>query len=125
MSSAARGIALAAAVLALVAVVLAAFGAHAIDMREQQESQKIWNTASVIHLTQSAALLGVSALVAMRESRKLVWGGWLLAAGTLVFSGSLYVRVTTGLMAPGITPSGGLMLMAGWGLIVLALLRKP
>jgi uncharacterized membrane protein YgdD (TMEM256/DUF423 family) len=41
--------------------------------------------------------------------------GWLFVAGTIVFSGSLYVLSLTGARWLGaITPVGGLALLGGW-----------
>ena len=45
--------------------------------------------------------------------------GWLFVAGTLIFSGSLYLLAITGVRWLGaITPLGGLCFLAGW--LVLA-----
>jgi uncharacterized membrane protein YgdD (TMEM256/DUF423 family) len=42
-------------------------------------------------------------------------GGWLFVAGTLLFSGSLYVLSLTGEKWLGaVTPVGGLALLGGW-----------
>ncbi|MGH9900869.1 MAG: DUF423 domain-containing protein, partial [Pyrinomonadaceae bacterium] len=42
-------------------------------------------------------------------------GGWLFIAGTLLFSGSLYLLSLSGLRWLGaITPLGGLAFLAGW-----------
>jgi uncharacterized membrane protein YgdD (TMEM256/DUF423 family) len=50
---------------------------------------------------------------------------WLLLAGTLVFSGSLYVLVLTGVRWFGaVTPFGGVMLIAGWALAAWRLLKN-
>ncbi len=41
--------------------------------------------------------------------------GWLFVAGTLIFSGSLYLLAITGVRWLGaITPLGGLCFLAGW-----------
>ena len=48
-------------------------------------------------------------------------GGWLLIAGTLVFSGSLYLLALSGARWLGaITPIGGLALIVGWGCLLVA-----
>ena len=45
----------------------------------------------------------------------LVTAGWILFAGMLVFSGSLYVLVLSGQKWLGaVTPLGGLALIIGW-----------
>jgi len=41
--------------------------------------------------------------------------GWLFVAGTVLFSGSLYLLALTGVRAFGaVTPLGGLAFLAGW-----------
>jgi uncharacterized membrane protein YgdD (TMEM256/DUF423 family) len=48
---------------------------------------------------------------------------WLLVAGTVVFSGSLYLLVLTGARWLGaITPFGGVALIAGWALVAWRIL---
>jgi uncharacterized membrane protein YgdD (TMEM256/DUF423 family) len=50
--------------------------------------------------------------------------GWLFVAGTILFSGSLYVLALTGIKWLGaITPLGGVAFIAGWVCLVLAALR--
>lgn len=49
-----------------------------------------------------------------------------IAAGVLVFSGSLYVLVLADLRWLGaVTPLGGVLLIIGWALIVVAAFRQP
>lgn len=51
--------------------------------------------------------------------------GWMFLAGTVIFSGSLYILSTTGIRWLGaITPIGGLAFLAGWGCLVIAVLRS-
>ena len=59
MSRSVTGLALAASLLALTAVVLAALGSHAIAMNGMASA---WQTASTLHLFNAAALLGLAAL---------------------------------------------------------------
>jgi len=121
LNTASRTLAFAAALLALSAVILAAMGSHLFDMNGLQKS---WQTASNIHLFNAAALVGLAALLARLESQFLKWGAWLIVLGTLVFCGSIYMHVITGHVVPRLTPSGGLLMMAGWALTALAFLRK-
>ena len=121
MNASARAVALAGAILALSAVILAAMGSHLFDMNGLQG---IWQTASNIHLFNSAALLGLAALLAKLGSHSLKWGAWLIVLGTVVFCGSIYLHVITGRTVSGVTPSGGLLMMVGWLLVIFAFLRK-
>ncbi len=121
MNSTARAVAFAAALLALSAVILAAMGSHLFDMKGMQG---LWQIASNIHLFNAAALLGLAALLARLESPVLKWGAWLIVLGALIFCGSIYLHVITGHVVPRVTPSGGLLMMAGWVLVALAFMRK-
>ena len=121
MNASARVVALAGTILSLSAVILAAMGSHLFDMNGLQG---IWQTASNIHLFNSAALLGLAALLAKLESHSLKWGAWLIVLGTVVFCGSIYLHVITGRTVSGVTPSGGLLMMVGWLLAIFAFLRK-
>ena len=121
MNTSSRLVALAGVILSFSAVFLAALGAHLIDM---QGMQGIWKTASNIHMFHAAAVLGLAALLAVRQSRSLQWGAWLIVAGTVVFCCSIYMHVITGHKILGVAPTGGVLMMAGWSLSVLAFLRK-
>jgi len=109
----------AAAVCGFLAVALGAFGAHALKgMLETSQHMETWKTAVQYHLAHSLALLVVA--VAGGEFRRAAWC-WL--AGTVLFSGSLYLLSATGVKWLGaVTPFGGLLLLAGW--IALLLPRK-
>jgi uncharacterized membrane protein YgdD (TMEM256/DUF423 family) len=119
-----RGIALIAAVSGLLAVILAATGAH-ILAEDGAAAQKLWATALQMHMFHTVALLGVAALIQPDSSRLLPWSGILMMLGVLLFSGSLYLRAGGFVAVPGlVTPLGGLLLMAGWLVLILALIRK-
>jgi uncharacterized membrane protein YgdD (TMEM256/DUF423 family) len=121
MNNSARALALAGALLALSAVILAAMGSHLFDMNGLQDT---WQTASKLHLFNAAGLLALAALLARQESAPLKWGAWLIVLGTVVFCGSIYLHVISGRTLPAVTPSGGMLMMAGWLLTALAFLRK-
>ena len=121
MKPATRAVGFAAALLSLSAVILAAMGSHLIDMKGLQG---IWNTASIIHLFNAAALMGLAALLELRPSVFLYRAAWLVILGTCVFCGSIYLHVIYGRAMPGVTPSGGLLMMAGWLLAALGFVRK-
>lgn len=115
------GLALAAGLLALTAVVLAALGSHAISMNGMASA---WQTASILHLFNAAALLGLSALMATHDSSLLRWAGWTIVLGTLVFCGSIYFRVISGYSLGPVTPAGGVLMMFGWLLAVIGFVRR-
>ncbi|MCH7522068.1 MAG: DUF423 domain-containing protein, partial [Candidatus Marinimicrobia bacterium] len=58
-------------------------------------------------------------------SRLLTLTPWLFTAGIVIFSGSLYLLVITGKRWLGaVTPIGGVLFLAGWLLLALALWQK-
>ena len=121
MNTSARLIALSGMLLSLSAVFLAALGSHIIDMNGMQD---IWRTASIIHMFHAVALIGLAALLVSLNSRVLVWAAWLLVLGTILFCGSIYLHVVTGRLVSNVAPIGGLLMLAGWSLAALAVLRK-
>jgi uncharacterized membrane protein YgdD (TMEM256/DUF423 family) len=100
------------------AVALGAFGAHGLRGRLTPALLEIYRTGALYHLLHAVAALAV-ALAADRLRRgRLILG--LLAAGVVVFSGSLYALALTGLSALGaVTPLGGLLLLTAWALIAM------
>ena len=119
-----RGIALFAALSGLSAVILAATGAHILP-EDGAGAQKLWATGLRMHMFHTVALLGIAALIQPGSPRMMPWGGILMMLGILFFSGSLYLRAVGLFSIPGlVTPLGGLLLMAGWLVLVLTLIRK-
>ncbi len=103
--------------LAFAGVALGAFGAHALRDKVSAEYLQTWNTAVLYHLLHALALfsLGLYARSSGDAGANVRTGGWLLLAGVLVFSGSLYALVLTGIRPLGaVTPVGGLLFLAGW-----------
>ena len=96
------------------AVILGAFGAHALKSRLGANEMRWWDTAVQFEMWTALAVLtlGIGGLSWM------ILPAWLLAAGALVFSGTLYAMA---LGAPhwlgAITPAGGLLMIAGWALL--------
>jgi uncharacterized membrane protein YgdD (TMEM256/DUF423 family) len=111
--------------MALAAVSLGAFGAHALKGRLSAEMLAVWHTGVEYHIYHALGLLAVG-LVATQlpESALLKWSGWLMLAGILLFSGSLYALALSGERWLGaITPVGGIAFLAAWALFVVAVLR--
>lgn len=112
------------AVLAGVAVLAGAFGAHALRARLGEDSLAIWETAARYQMYHGLALLASGALPPLRHLRLLRAGRRLFLAGVLLFSGSLYALALFDVAALGaITPLGGAALLAGWVCFALALFR--
>ncbi len=105
------------AVLAALAVAMGAFGAHALKNRLDAEALQVYHTAVLYHFFHALGILLVTALA--RTPSLTPQAGdrvaWLLFAGILLFSGSLYALALSGIRVLGvITPLGGLAFIAGW-----------
>ena len=101
-----------AAALGALAVVLGAFGAHALRGQLDAGALQTWHTAVDYQFWHALALLG---LAGAPVSRWRLAASIAFGAGVLLFCGSLYALA---LGAPGwigaITPVGGLSFIAGW-----------
>lgn len=100
----------------MLAVILGAFGAHALNDRLDDYARGVFETAVQYHFYHSLALLGVGVIALSQPQTVLLKSsGWLFLLGILVFSGSLYLLSVTGVRWLGaITPLGGLALIGGW-----------
>lgn len=104
------------------AVVIGAFGAHALENRLSQKMLDIFQTGVTYHFYHAIGLL-ILGLVAqyLPDSELLKWSGWLMIGGILLFSGSLYILATSGLRWLGaVTPIGGLCFIVSWILFAVA-----
>lgn len=110
----------------LVAVVLAALGAHGPKAPSTALGQQWLATASLFHFVHSLALIGFGLWLGQTQQR-CVLPALLLLSGMVLFVGSLYLLVfTTVHFPPLITPIGGGLLMLGWLAWVWAVLfRRP
>ena len=110
-----NGFAIAAALLGAAAVVLGAFGEHALATLVTASRLDTWSTAVDYHLAHAAVLLVLS--LSGREITA-VWhrrSSWCFLTGIALFSGSLYLLVLTDIAVLGaVTPIGGVLLIAGW-----------
>jgi uncharacterized membrane protein YgdD (TMEM256/DUF423 family) len=109
------------AILGLLGVVLGAFGRHALEGRLTEKGLGQWQTASQYQLVHAVLLVGIGVWLQTGGPKLLVQAGMYLAAGIVIFSGSLYALALTQTAILGaITPLGGAGMIAGWGLLILA-----
>ena len=103
------------------AVILGAFGAHALRDKVSAADIEVWKTGAYYHLVHAVALLAL-ALYDKKGSYRTIC--WLWIAGIAIFSGSLYALVLAQTKAFGaITPIGGLCLIIGWFILGFKLLK--
>lgn len=105
-------------------VMLGAFGAHGLKSRVAADMLPIWETAAKYHLIHALALLATAWACDRWPGAWTSAAGWLFSAGIVLFSGSLYALVLSGVRSLGaITPVGGLAFIAGWVCLALGAWR--
>ena len=115
---------LAAALLAA-AVILGAFGAHALKAKLTDDLMQVYKTGVEYHFYHALGLLLIGVLAVQMPSTLINWSAICLTAGIVIFSGSLYVLAITGIRWLGaITPIGGLSFIAGWVLLFMAVWKR-
>jgi len=121
----ARTFLLAAAICAMLAVALGAFGAHGLKHRLTVELMAAYQTGVQYHFYHSLLLLVVALLLLQFPGAALFqWSGWLALVGIVLFSGSLYAMAVTGTKVLGaITPLGGLAFIGAWLLLAIGAYR--
>ena len=104
------------------AVMLGAFGAHGLKNKLTEEMLTIFETGVSYHFYHALGLLAIGIIAQwIPDSSFLKWSGWLMLAGILIFSGTLYVLSISGLRWLGaVTPIGGLCFIASWILLAVA-----
>ncbi|MFQ5487126.1 MAG: DUF423 domain-containing protein [Gammaproteobacteria bacterium] len=126
MSATARMFLVTGALLAALAVVCGAFGAHALRGVVAPERLTVYQTAVQYHFLHALGLLAVALMLEhLPRQRLLRWAGWTMIAGVVLFSGSLYLLSLSGIGWLGaVTPLGGLAFIAAWLLLAVAALRS-
>lgn len=119
-----------AAFLGLTAIILGAFGAHALKNYLTPEQLISFETGVKYQMYHALFLLflGLSAVFLTDKTKKLMY--WLVVLGVAFFSGSIYLLTTknvTGIdfkfLGP-ITPMGGTLLITAWGILFVKVLNK-
>lgn len=115
---------IAGAVNALLSVAFGAFGAHMLEGRVADKYLDTWQTAVQYQMFHSIGLIVIAVLMStalIGPLGSLSWAGYLMLAGIIIFSGSLYILSLTGISILGaITPIGGVAFIAGWIMLIVA-----
>lgn len=126
MQNSSKTILIIACLLLLSGAMLGALGSHALDDILTPKKIVSWELAVQYQLIHG---LGLILLVLLYEKlgrpTLILWVAWLMLAGILMFSGTIY---STALGAPSgigkITPFGGTSLMLAWLLLAIAIYRS-
>ncbi len=107
---------IAAGAYGFIAVAVGAFAAHGLEVSER--ALAALDTGVDFALLHAAVLLGLAAM-GDKGGRLTAFAGWAFVIGIALFSGSLFVfgltEITNHLW---ITPIGGILLLAGWILVI-------
>jgi uncharacterized membrane protein YgdD (TMEM256/DUF423 family) len=108
-----------AAFLGMTAIILGAFGAHALKKVLNLEQLNTFETGVKYQMYHALFLLFVGLSQTITEkTKKIIF--YFIVVGVLFFSGSIYLLATNNLTAFNfrkigfITPIGGLLLIVGW-----------
>ena len=99
---------------AFIAVALGAFAAHGLKNTLGDYELAIWKTAVDYQMFHSLGLIFIG-LLARSYTINLNKPGFIMLAGIIIFSGSLYILSLTGIKTLGmITPLGGTCFLIAW-----------
>lgn len=128
--NAARSLLAAGCLGAGLAVILGAFGAHALKQRLAETALQTFETGVRYQMYHAFAILAAVWLAERLHSGLPLTAGWLFVAGVVLFSGSIYLLATRTLLGieswawlGPVTPLGGLCFIAGWIVLAVAVLR--
>lgn len=102
-------------VFAGLGVVLGAFGAHVLENRLTGDDLSTYEAAVRYQMYHAFALLILYSFSQNLPIQKVKTIGWAFVLGIILFSGSLYLLLITGISLLGaITPLGGVSFLFGW-----------
>lgn len=107
------------AINAFLCVAFGAFGAHGLKQKLSVDMLTVYQTGVQYHFYHSLGLIVVGlVLLHFPKSRYILLSGWLMLAGIVLFSASLYALSLTEIRALGaITPFGGIAFLSAWLLL--------
>lgn len=113
------------AIFLALAVVIGAFGAHALKAKLSSEMLQVYKTGVEYHFYHALGLLLIGIISFHITSGLINWSAIFIIAGIVLFSGSLYLLAITGIKWLGaITPIGGISFIVAWILLVIAVWKK-
>jgi len=118
---------IAGAINGFLSVALGAFGAHLLEGKVADKYLATWDTAVQYQMFHAVVLLAIGILMSgkvLGQISTLNTAGYLILAGIIIFSGSLYVLSLTGISILGaVTPIGGVAFLAGWIMLIVAAVK--
>jgi uncharacterized membrane protein YgdD (TMEM256/DUF423 family) len=118
-----------AALLGMIAIILGAFGAHALKKMLSLEQLATFETGVRYQMYHALFLLFIGLSTSLSEkSQKIIY--YLTLSGVLLFSGSIYLLATNSLTSFDfkkigfITPIGGVLLISAWAVLLFDFLKN-
>jgi uncharacterized membrane protein YgdD (TMEM256/DUF423 family) len=111
--------------LMALAVIVGAFGAHALKSKLSVDMLQVYKTGVEYHFYHALGLILIGIISLHISSGLINWSAIFMTLGIVLFSGSLYVLAITGVKWLGaITPLGGVSFIVGWVLLLIAVWKK-
>ncbi len=116
------------AVFGMLAIILGAFGAHALKKVLSLEELSTFETGVKYQMYHALFLLFIGLTGLAEKVKKTIY--YLVVIGVIFFSGSIYLLATNNLTSFDfkvigfITPIGGLLLISAWGVLLVNILKK-
>ena len=116
------------AILGMIAIILGAFGAHALKKILSIEQLATFETGVRYQIYHALFLLFIGLIKNMpQKAKKAIY--FLVLFGVVLFSGSIYLLATNNLTSFDfkiigfVTPIGGLLLIIAWALLLLNIMN--
>lgn len=112
------------AIFGMIAIILGAFGAHALKKVLSIDQLSTFETGVKYQMYHALFLVLIGNLTGLsQKTKKIIYN--LVVCGVFLFSGSIYLLATNKLTAFDfriigfVTPIGGLLLILAWGVLLL------
>jgi uncharacterized membrane protein YgdD (TMEM256/DUF423 family) len=117
------------AILGMIAIILGAFGAHALKKMLSMEELSTFETGVRYQMYHALFLMLIGIINELsQKAKKIIYN--LVVFGVLLFSGSIYLLATNSLTSFDfkiigfVTPIGGMLLILAWGVLLFHTLIK-
>lgn len=117
------------AIFGMLAIILGAFGAHALKKVLSLEQLTTFETGVKYQMYHALFLLFIGLSGLSQKTKKTIY--YLVVVGVIFFSGSIYLLATNGHFIPFdfkaigfVTPIGGLLFIVSWGILLFTILKE-
>ena len=116
------------AIFGMIAIILGAFGAHALKKVLTLEELSTFETGVKYQMYHALFLVFIGMASISQKAKKTIF--FLVVIGVIFFSGSIYLLATNSLttfdfkIIGFVTPIGGLLLISAWGVLLLNYINK-